>query len=76
MTKILVIHGPNLNLLGTREPEYYGAKTLGDIIGRLRKHAESSGIQILDFQSNAEHELVGKIQDAPSKGIDFIIIKA
>ena len=76
MTKssILVLNGPNLNLLGTREPEHYGATTLGEIIDGVRKQAESAGIQLSDFQSNAEHELVGKVQDAPSKDIDFIII--
>ena len=74
MSKILVLNGPNLNLLGTREPEHYGATTLDEIISQLRKQAESAGIQLSDFQSNAEHELVGKVQDAPSKTIDFIII--
>ena len=74
MSKILVLNGPNLNLLGTREPEHYGAMTLDEIIGQLRKQAESAGIQLSDFQSNAEHELVGKVQDAPSQDIDCIII--
>ena len=74
MSKILVLNGPNLNLLGTREPEHYGATTLDDIIEGVRKQAESAGIQLSDFQSNAEHELVGRVQAAPSDGIDFIII--
>ncbi len=76
MTKssILVLNGPNLNLLGTREPEHYGATTLNEIIDVLRNQSESAGVQLADFQSNAEHELVEKIQEAPSKGIDFIII--
>ena len=76
MTKssILVLNGPNLNLLGTREPEHYGATTLDEIIEGVRKQAESAGIQLSDFQSNAEHELVECVQAAPSQNIDFIII--
>ena len=74
MVNVLVLNGPNLNLLGTREPEHYGATTLDEIIDRVRKQAESAEIKISDFQSNAEHELVEKVQQAPSKGIDFIII--
>ena len=74
MPNILVLNGPNLNLLGTREPEHYGATTLDEIIGRLRKQVDSAEIQLSDFQSNAEHELIGRVQAAPSDGIDFIII--
>ena len=74
MSNILVLNGPNLNLLGTREPEHYGSTTLNDIVEGVRKQAESAGIELSDFQSNAEHELIGKVQDAPSKAIDFIII--
>ena len=74
MNSILVLNGPNLNLLGTREPEHYGAMTLEEILAGLRTSAESIGIQLADFQSNAEHELVGAIQEAPEKGVDFIII--
>jgi len=74
MSKILVLNGPNLNLLGTREPEHYGATTLDAINEGLREQAETAVIQLSDFQSNAEHELVGKVQEAPSNGIDFIII--
>ena len=74
MSEILVLNGPNLNLLGKREPSHYGETTLDEIIDRLRKQAQSTGIQISDFQSNAEHELVGQVQDVQSKGIDFIII--
>ena len=73
-SKILLLNGPNLNLLGSREPEHYGATTLNEIIDVLRNQSESAGVQLADFQSNAEHELVEKIQEAPSKGIDFIII--
>jgi len=74
MLKILVLNGPNLNLLGTREPEHYGATTLDEILGDLRKQADSQGVELVSFQSNAEHELIGKVQDAPSQGVDFIII--
>ena len=74
MSKILVLNGPNLNLLGTREPEHYGATTLDDIIEGLRKLTESTEIQLSHLQSNAEHELVERVQTAPVDGIDFIII--
>jgi len=74
MSRILVLNGPNLNLLGTREPEHYGAVTLAEINAELQIQAESVGVQLSDFQSNAEHELVGYVQDAPSNGVDFIII--
>jgi len=72
--KIIVLNGPNLNLLGTREPEHYGATTLADILGNLQQLAESQSIELVSFQSNAEHELIGKVQGAPSQGADFIII--
>ena len=74
MNSILVLNGPNLNLLGTREPEHYGATTLEEILAGLHKSAESAGVGLADFQSNAEHELVGAIQEAPANGVDFIII--
>ena len=74
MSGILVLNGPNLNLLGTREPEYYGAKTLDQITGNLREQAKSAGLQLVDFQSNAEHELVERVQAAAGEEIDFIII--
>jgi 3-dehydroquinate dehydratase-2 len=72
--KILVLNGPNLNLLGTREPEHYGAATLDEILADLQVQAKSAGVNLASFQSNAEHELIGKVQDAPSQDIDFIII--
>ena len=74
MPNILVLNGPNLNLLGTREPEHYGATTLDEIVDVLRNQSASSGVDLAHFQSNAEHELVEKVQEAPSKSIDFIII--
>jgi len=73
MAKFLVLHGPNLNLLGTREPEHYGADTLADIGQQLQASAEQSGHQLESFQSNAEHELVDKIH-AARENTDFIII--
>lgn len=74
MSKILVLHGPNLNLLGTREPEHYGADTLLDIAQRLTSQATVAGYQLESFQSNAEHELVDKIHAARSDNTHFIII--
>ncbi|MDC9724843.1 MAG: type II 3-dehydroquinate dehydratase [Gammaproteobacteria bacterium] len=73
MAKFLVLHGPNLNLLGTREPEHYGADTLADIGQQLHATAEEAGHQLESFQSNAEHELVNKIH-AARENTDFIII--
>jgi len=73
MANFLVLHGPNLNLLGTREPEHYGADTLADIAQQLQASAEQSGHQLESFQSNAEHELVDKIHAARGN-TDFIII--
>lgn len=72
--KILVLHGPNLNLLGTREPEHYGRGTLADIDARLRKRAKAAGADLESFQSNAEAELIGRIQQAQADGTDFILI--
>jgi len=73
MAKILVLHGPNLNLLGTREPKHYGADTLSDIELRLKNQAETAGHSLESFQSNAEHELINTIHAARSN-TDFIII--
>lgn len=74
MAKILVIHGPNLNLLGTREPEHYGSTTLVQIDDQLAEMASQSGHSLTTVQSNAEHELVDAIQQANKDGTDFIII--
>ena len=74
MSKILVLNGPNLNLLGKREPEHYGTTTLDDILARLEEQAGDLGIRLSSFQSNAEHELVGRVQAASGDGTDFIII--
>ena len=61
---VLVLNGPNLNLLGTREPEIYGSDTLDGILSDLRVHAASREVDIVDFQSNIEGELVGRLHDA------------
>lgn len=73
MAKILVLHGPNLNLLGTREPEQYGRATLAEINNRLESLAGSDGHSLEWFQSNAEHGLIEKVQAAAAK-FDRIII--
>ncbi len=73
MKRILVLNGPNLNLLGTREPEVYGATTLAEIEARLRGHAPD-GCEVVCLQSNAEHELVEAVQQAPAADTAFIII--
>ena len=73
-TRILVLHGPNLNLLGTREPAIYGALTLADIETRLVAQAEARGATLTSFQSNHEGVLVDRIQQARLDGTDFIVI--
>jgi 3-dehydroquinate dehydratase-2 len=73
-TSILVLHGPNLNLLGLREPEHYGNDTLDNINQRLAAKAEQAGVALEAFQSNSEAELVGKLQSLAGKTTDFIII--
>ena len=74
MKNILVLHGPNLNLLGTREPEVYGRTTLNEINAKLAAQAESSGAKLSSLQSNAEATLVERIHQARTDGTDFIII--
>lgn len=73
MASILVLHGPNLNLLGTREPEIYGSTTLDDINRELTDSAIAAGHHLLSMQSNAEYELIERIHDARTEGINFII---
>ena len=74
MAKLLALHGPNLNLLGTREPEVYGHTTLADIDADLRQRAQAAGHSLDSLQSNAEHELVDRIQAARNDGTAFILI--
>ena len=71
--RFLVLNGPNLNLLGMREPGHYGAESLGVINAGLEKVAAAADAQLLTFQSNAEHELIDHIHAAPHEDIDFII---
>ena len=72
--KILVLHGPNLNLLGIREPEHYGRQTLADIDTALKEHGEAADVVVETFQSNAEHELIDRIHAARDQSVGFIII--
>lgn len=71
---ILVIQGPNLNLLGTREPDIYGKTTLEDIHQRLGELAKAQSVDLSTYQSNHEGELIDRIQKAKQDGVDFIII--
>jgi len=74
MATILVLHGPNLNLLGTREPEIYGSTTLDDINRHLTDICTVQGHHLQALQSNAEYELIDRIHDAAKEGINFILI--
>jgi 3-dehydroquinate dehydratase-2 len=74
VAQILVIHGPNLNLLGSREPLVYGRRTLAEIDAMLADQAKQAGHDLHSFQSNAEHELVERVQAAANDGSDFILI--
>ena len=74
MNKILLVNGPNLNLLGTREPGVYGTTTLADIERRLAAEAQARGARLESFQSNAEHELVERVQQLATEPVDFVII--
>ncbi|MDD5249267.1 MAG: type II 3-dehydroquinate dehydratase [Rhodocyclaceae bacterium] len=72
--RILILHGPNLNLLGRREPEIYGRTTLADIHTAMEARGRAAGIQIESFQSNSEGELIDRVQAAAIEGIEFIVI--
>jgi 3-dehydroquinate dehydratase II len=76
MARILVLNGPNLNLLGTREPATYGAATLADIEARLAQLASGRGAELVTFQSNAEHALIDRVHAAKSDGTVAIIVNA
>ena len=71
---VLVLHGPNLNLLGLREPNHYGKNTLADIDSLLAKRAKEANISLQSFQSNSEVELIQKLQSLADNKVDFIII--
>ena len=73
MAKILVLHGPNLNLLGVREPDIYGHATLADINAALAARAQAAGHELAWFQSNAEHELIGRIHQARDEQVAMIL---
>ncbi|GFZ91984.1 type II 3-dehydroquinate dehydratase [Dyella caseinilytica] len=74
MAKLLVLHGPNLNLLGVREPEIYGRETLADINNQLAQRAQAAGHELTWYQSNAEHELIGRIHQARDEQVAYILI--
>ena len=74
MARLLLLHGPNLNLLGSREPEVYGHATLAQIDADLRARADAAGHALDAFQSNAEHALVERVQAAAADGTAFILI--
>ena len=75
-SRVLVLNGPNLNLLGTREPAVYGARSLADIEGELSDVARRSNAEVVFFQSNHEGALVDRIQGAKLDGTDFLIVNA
>lgn len=74
MAKLLVLNGPNLNLLGSREPGIYGTATLPEIVADLTRRAAEHGLELTAFQSNAEHELVNRVQAARDDGTRFVLI--
>ena len=74
MATLLVLNGPNLNLLGTREPQHYGSTTLAEVETNLVNLAKTHGHNLLFFQSNAEHELIEQIHRSANNSVDFILI--
>ena len=72
--RILALHGPNLNLLGSREPDIYGRTTLADIHAAMEARARADGALIESFQSNHEGQLIDRVQAAAAEGVDFILI--
>ncbi|HRH80459.1 MAG TPA: type II 3-dehydroquinate dehydratase [Thiobacillaceae bacterium] len=72
--RVLVLHGPNLNLLGTREPEHYGSQTLAEINAALVEQGDLAGVAVECFQSNAEHALIERVHAAREAGVAYIII--
>lgn len=74
MAKILLINGPNLGLLGHREPRLYGKRTLAELVDQSRKVAQAAGHELLDFQSESEADLIKRVHQAPQDGVAFIVI--
>ena len=74
MARVLLLNGPNLNLLGTREPALYGTDTLEAIQKRTEAVARETGHELIAFQSNAEHELIERVQRARADGVAFMIV--
>jgi len=74
MARILLLNGPNLNLLGSREPGIYGSATLSSIEKKLKEAARAHGHELIAFQSNAEHELIDRVQGAKTDRVDLVII--
>ena len=74
MRHILLLHGPNLNLLGTREPSHYGQQTLADINDQAYQTVAGKGIKLTILQSNAEHDLIERVHAAATDGTEFIVI--
>jgi 3-dehydroquinate dehydratase II len=74
MSRLLLLNGPNLNLLGEREPDLYGTVTLEKIEDRCRRLATDLGHELVSYQSNAEHELIQRVQAAPADGVAMIIV--
>ena len=74
MARLLLLNGPNLNLLGTREPSHYGHRDLDSVVAGVTARAEALGHELNALQSNAEHELVDAVQQAQRDGVDFILI--
>jgi 3-dehydroquinate dehydratase II len=74
MAELLVLNGPNLNVLGDREPQYYGTTTMAEINARLAHQAQTAGHRLQSFQSNAEHALIDRVQQAATEGVAFIVL--
>lgn len=72
--KILLLNGPNLNMLGTREPEIYGSLSLSDIENKMQAIAQTNSVDLVSFQSNAEHEIIDRVQAASNDNTTFILI--
>jgi 3-dehydroquinate dehydratase-2 len=76
MPRILVLNGPNLNLLGSREPVLYGGETLAALTRRLKQQAKRRGVKLVAFQSNAEHALINRVHKAKSDGTNGLLVNA